>query len=211
MTPVVAHKGHTTEAIRVVGKSGHSSNPAAGVNAIEVMHAVMSELMTVQKMFRERHHDHLFEVPYQTLNFGNIHGGDAANRICACCEMHIDIRPLPGMDLTEMYQFIEHRLASVNQEYPNAVSLHHLHDPIPGYRCATDSAIVKLAETISGRSAEPANYCTEAPFVQALGAQTIVMGPGSIAQAHQPDEFIQLHEIAPAQQQLRDIILRVSA
>jgi len=209
MTPVIAHKGHTTEAIRVVGKSGHSSNPAAGVNAIEVMHAVIGELQDVQKTFQQRYTDSLFQVPYPTLNFGNIHGGDAANRICACCEMHIDIRPLPGMALDEMYQLLEHHLATVNQRYPNAVSLHHLHEPIPGYRCDADSAIVQLAQNISGQAAQPANYCTEAPFVQALGCQTIVMGPGSINQAHQPDEYIELSQITPAQQQLQRIIRQV--
>lgn len=209
MVPVIAHKGHTTEAIRVVGKSGHSSNPAAGVNAIEVMHAVITELKQLQQTFQQRYQDALFAVPYPTLNFGNIQGGDAANRICACCEMHIDIRPLPGMQLNEMYQLLDDRLAQVNQQYPNAVSLHHMHEPIPGYRCDHDSQIVQLAQSISGHAAEPANYCTEAPFVQELGCQTIVMGPGSINQAHQPDEFIQLSEVKPAQHQLEQIIRQV--
>ncbi|MCL5050205.1 MAG: M20/M25/M40 family metallo-hydrolase, partial [Firmicutes bacterium] len=75
--------------------------------------------------------------------------------------------------------------------------------------CPSDSAIVKLAEELTGHSATPANYCTEAPFVQDLGCETIIMGPGSINQAHQPDEFITLAEIAPSQQQLNQIIRRV--
>ncbi|PTB87825.1 acetylornithine deacetylase, partial [Pseudidiomarina aestuarii] len=66
-----------------------------------------------------------------------------------------------------------------------------------------------LVQEITGNAAEPANYCTEAPFVQDLGCETIVMGPGSIAQAHQPDEFIRLDEIAPAQAQLRTIVQQV--
>lgn len=209
MTPVIAHKGHTTEAIRVVGKSGHSSNPAAGVNAIEVMHEVIGELMLLKRQFSERFHDDLFAVPYPTLNLGNIHGGDAANRICACCEMHIDMRPLPGMNLTEMYGVLEQHLAKVQAKYPNAVSLHHLHEPIPGYRCASDAAIVKLAAQLTGRAPEPANYCTEAPFVQDLGCQTIVMGPGNIAQAHQPDEYLELSQIKPALAQLEQLIRQV--
>lgn len=209
MTPVVMHKGHLTESIRVTGKSGHSSNPAAGVNAIEVMHDVITELRELQTHFQKHYHDGHFAVPYPTLNFGNIHGGDAANRICACCEMHIDLRPLPGMKMNELYGLIDSRLATVNAKYPGAVCLEHMHEPIPGYACAADAAIVSLVQEITGNAAEPANYCTEAPFVQDLGCQTIVMGPGSIAQAHQPDEFIQLDEIAPAQAQLRTIVQRV--
>lgn len=211
MTPVVMHKGHLTESIRITGKSGHSSNPGAGVNAIEVMHDVITELRELQRHFQKHYHDAHFAVPYPTLNFGNIHGGDAANRICACCEMHVDLRPLPGMKMDELYGLIDSRLATVNAKYPGAVCLDHLHEPIPGYACAPDAAIVSLVQEITGNAAEPANYCTEAPFVQDLGCQTIVMGPGSIAQAHQPDEYIRLDEIAPAQAQLRTIVQRVCA
>ncbi len=209
MTPVVSHKGHMTEAVRITGKSGHSSDPAAGINAIEIMHDVIGELRKVQQDFRERFHDNTFAVPYPTLNFGAIHGGDAANRICACCELHIDIRPLPGMAISELYDLIDHRLEQVKAQYPGAVCLASMHEPIPGYRCDTDSKVVKIAEEITGNAFEPANYCTEAPFVQDLGCQTIIMGPGNIAQAHQPDEFIQVAEIKPAQAQLQRIIERV--
>ncbi|OZB04976.1 MAG: acetylornithine deacetylase [Idiomarina sp. 34-48-12] len=209
MTPVITHKGHMTEAVRITGKSGHSSNPAAGINAIEIMHDVITELRGIQTEFQQRYHDDAFEVPYPTLNFGAIHGGDAANRICACCELHIDMRPLPGMNISELYGLIDHRLAEVKARYPGAVCLEHMHEPVPGYRCDKDAEIVRLASELTGNAAQPANYCTEAPFVQALGCQTIVMGPGSIAQAHQPDEFIQIDEIAPAQNQLRALIRQV--
>ncbi|WP_417658951.1 acetylornithine deacetylase [Pseudidiomarina sp.] len=209
MTPVVMHKGHLTESIRVTGKSGHSSNPAAGINAIEVMHDVITQLRSVQNDFRKRYHDDSFEVPYPTLNFGAIHGGDAANRICACCELHLDMRPLPGMNIDELYGLIDERLTEVKARYPGAICLQHMHEPIPGYRCDPESEIVQLAQGLTGNPPEPANYCTEAPFVQALGCQTIIMGPGNIAQAHQPDEFIRIDEIAPAQNQLRDLIRSV--
>ncbi|XKG71170.1 acetylornithine deacetylase [Pseudidiomarina marina] len=209
MTPVITHKGHMTEAVRITGKSGHSSNPAAGINAIEIMHDVITELRGIQKEFQERYHDDAFAVPYPTLNFGAIHGGDAANRICACCELHIDMRPLPGMNISELYGLIDHRLAAVKARYPGAVCLEHMHEPVPGYRCDKDAEIVRLASELTGNAAQPANYCTEAPFVQALGCQTIVMGPGNIAQAHQPDEFILIDEIAPAQNQLRALIRQV--
>ncbi|CUA84809.1 acetylornithine deacetylase [Pseudidiomarina woesei] len=206
MTPVTAHKGHLTEAVRVTGKSGHSSNPAGGVNAIEIMHDVITELRTVQQEFQQRFNDATFEVPYPTLNFGAIHGGDAANRICACCELHIDMRPLPGMNIDDMYGIIDERLREVKAKYPGAVCLQHMHEPIPGYRCDNDSDIVQLAHGLTGNAPEVANYCTEAPFVQGLGCQTIIMGPGNIAQAHQPDEYIQIDEIAPAQNQIRNLI-----
>lgn len=206
MAPVIMHKGHLTECVRITGRSGHSSNPAAGLNAIDIMHKVLGELIAAKQEMAERYQQPAFEVPYPTMNFGHIHGGDAANRICACCELHLDMRPLPGMNIDELYGVLNKRLDVLAQEFPGAIKMAAMHAPIPGYACPADSAIVKLAERISGEPAQPANYCTEAPFVQDLGCETIIMGPGSIRQAHQPDEYITLAEIGPSQQQLNSII-----
>lgn len=209
MAPVIMHKGHTTECVRITGRSGHSSNPAAGLNAIDVMHEVIGELQKVRTTLSQNYHDAAFEVPYPTLNFGMIQGGDAANRICACCELHLDTRPLPGMSLDNFYGLLHGALAPLQERLPGVIDIHSMHEPIPGYACPPDSAIVKLAETLTGHPAKSANYCTEAPFVQDLGCETIIMGPGSINQAHQPDEYITLAEIEPSQQQLAELIRRV--
>ena len=96
MTPVFTHKGHMSTAIRVVGRSGHSSDPERGLNAIEVMHKVITKLLILKEQLKNKYSINYFEIPHPTLNLGNIHGGDNANRICGCCEMHIDMRPLPG-------------------------------------------------------------------------------------------------------------------
>ena len=209
MQPVIMHKGHTTECVRITGRSGHSSNPAAGLNAIDVMHDVIAELMQVRSKLASTYQDAAFDIPYPTMNFGFIQGGDAANRICACCELHLDTRPLPGMSLNDFYGILHGALKPLQERLPGVIDVHSLHEPIPGYACPADSAIVKLAEELSGQRAAPANYCTEAPFVQDLGCETIIMGPGSINQAHQPDEYITLAEIEPSQQQLSELIRRV--
>ena len=94
--PIRAHKGHISTAVRVLGQSGHSSDPARGVNAIELMHDAIGRIMTLRDSLKERYHYDAFTVPYPTLNLGSLHGGDASNRICACCELHMDIRPLAG-------------------------------------------------------------------------------------------------------------------
>lgn len=206
MRPVCAHKGHLSEAIRVVGRSGHSSDPSLGINAIEVMHQVVSTLMNVQSELSQKYSNQLFEVPIPTLNFGSIHGGDNPNRICGCCELQIDIRPLPGMAIDDLYDLIATQLGSLRQRSPAQIEWHHLHDPIPGYQQATDVALVKLAEKVSQHSAQAVNYCTEAPFLQQLGCETLVMGPGSISQAHQPNEYLAMDAIAPSQQAIKSLI-----
>lgn len=208
MVPVRMHKGHITNAIRVTGRSGHSSNPEAGLNAIEVMHLVTQELLQLKHDLKEKYHEPAFDVPYPTLNLGYIQGGDAANRICACCELHMDMRPLPAMSLQDLDELLQQRLAPLRQRYPHVIDIRSMHTPIPGYESSAQGPFVQLAEAISQHSAEPANYCTEAPFIHALGCETLVMGPGSIAQAHQPDEFIHLDAIQPALKTLTQIIQR---
>lgn len=206
MAPVRMHKGHLTESITITGRSGHSSNPEAGLNAIEVMHKVTHELLKLKAHLKDHYHEPAFEVPYPTLNLGYIQGGDAANRICGCCELHLDMRPLPDMAPEDLQALLEHHLSELRKKYPNAIDIHSMHLPIPGYATPADGSFVKLVEKFSEQKAIPANYCTEAPFIHHLGCQTLVMGPGSIAQAHQPDEYIELDEIEPALRILKQVI-----
>ena len=207
MVPVFMHKGHMSAAIRVIGKAGHSSDPDAGLNAIEIMHLVTTNLLKLKEQLKNNYSISHFAVPYPTLNLGHIHGGDNANRICGCCELHIDIRPLPGISIPELQALLLNAVQSINERYPNSVEVIDLHDPIPAFTGTTDSSLVKLAEAISGQPAQAVNYCTEAPFIQQLGCQTIVMGPGSIRQAHQPDEFLAVEKIKPTQAMIKELIL----
>lgn len=206
MTPVFTHKGHMSTAIRVVGRSGHSSDPERGLNAIEVMHKVIAKLLLLKEELKNKYSVEHFIIPYPTLNLGHIHGGDNANRICGCCEMHIDMRPLPGLSVQELQMMLLKIAAEINNQYPDAVSVMDMHEPIPAFTGSTDTALVQLAEKISGEQAVAVNYCTEAPFIQQLGCETIVMGPGSINQAHQPDEFLAMEKIKPSQHIISEII-----
>ncbi|MFY8300737.1 acetylornithine deacetylase [Pseudoalteromonas sp. SS15] len=206
MVPVFTHKGHMSTAIRVTGKSGHSSDPARGLNAIEVMHKIIAKLLQLKDTLKNKYSIEHFAIPYPTLNLGHIHGGDNANRICGCCELHLDIRPLPGLSIQELQLLLLEAVKPINDEYPNSVAVIDLHDPIPAFTGTTDSALVKLAEAVSGELAIAVNYCTEAPFLQQLGCETIVMGPGSIEQAHQPDEFLAMEKIKPSQEKITKLI-----
>ncbi|VTP68499.1 Acetylornithine deacetylase [Serratia rubidaea] len=176
LRPVRAHKGHLSNAIRITGQSGHSSDPARGVNAIDLMHESIGHLMELRKTLQERYNNPAFAVPYPTMNFGHINGGDAANRICACCELHLDIRPLPGMTLENINELMHSALAPVSERWPGRLSIDELHPPIPGYECPTDHHLVAVIEQLLGSRTEVVNYCTEAPFVQEV-CPTLVLGP----------------------------------
>ncbi|EGR1835994.1 acetylornithine deacetylase [Vibrio cholerae] len=196
LVPIRAHKGHVANAIRVTGKSGHSSNPALGVNAIEIMYEVLFALMQLRDRLIKEYHHPGFEIPTPTLNLGHIHGGDSPNRICGCCELHYDVRPLPGISLDGLDNLMRDALREVQQKWPGRIELVPLHDPIPGYECAHDHPFIHGISEICQQEAQTVNYCTEAPFLQQI-CPTLVLGPGSIDQAHQPDEFLAFEFIDP--------------
>ncbi|HEI6852955.1 TPA: acetylornithine deacetylase [Yersinia enterocolitica] len=205
LQPVRAHKGHISNAIRITGQSGHSSDPARGVNAIDLMHESITELMKLRTTLQERYNNPAFAIPYPTMNFGHINGGDAANRICACCELHMDIRPLPGLTLSDLDELMTEALAPVSARWPGRLSIDQLHPPIPGYECPTDHHMVGVIEALLGERTAVVNYCTEAPFIQQI-CPTLVLGPGSINQAHQPDEFIDMAFIEPTRELIGQLV-----
>ncbi|EFL81384.1 acetylornithine deacetylase [Actinobacillus pleuropneumoniae] len=210
LKPIRAHKGHVGEAVRITGKSGHSSNPDRGINAIELMHQATGYLMNMRNQLREKYHNDLFKVPYPTMNFGNIHGGDAINRICACCELQFDMRPLPNLPVEDLYAMVNENLKPMLEQYSDLIEIRHLHDGIPGYECEHSAQVVQVVEKLLGEKCDAVNYCTEAPFIQQL-CPTLVLGPGSIEQAHQPDEFLETKFIEPTRELLTKMILHFCA
>ncbi len=197
LVPVRMHKGIMMEAVRVTGQAGHSSDPALGNSALEGMHAVMGDLIAYRKELGVRYHHEFFNIAVPTLNLGCIHGGDSPNRICGKTELHFDLRMTPGEDNATVRAEIEQRMHVLAQQHRLEIDLRSLITPIEPFEQAADSELVQLAETLTGHSAEAVAFATEAPFLQQLGMETIVMGPGSIDRAHQPDEYLELDQIQP--------------
>ena len=208
MRPVRLHKGIGMEAIRLTGRSGHSSDPALGVNALDGMYLVMAELIDWRSELQQRYRNPLFAVDVPTINLGHIHGGDNPNRICAHCELHFDIRPLPGMDLAELRGEIDRRIGARLQDSGLRFERVSLFEGIPAMETPAQSPIIQAAESLTGYAAGAVAFGTEGPYLNALGMQTVIMGPGSIEQAHQPDEFLALEQIEPAKRILRGLIRR---
>lgn len=205
LRPVRAHKGHIGKGLRIIGKTGHSSDPTKGINAIELMHEATGYLMQLRNELKQKYHHADFDIPYPTMNFGAIQGGDAVNRICACCELHFDIRPLPNISLADLDEMLQEKLAPMFAQYGDRLSIRNLHEPTPGYECEHSAQVVQVVEKLLGEKCEVVNYCTEAPFIQQL-CPTLVLGPGSIEQAHQPDEFMSAEFIKPTRELLSKMI-----
>ena len=197
LRPINMHKGIMMESVRITGQAGHSSNPELGNNAMDAMHSVISELMDYRSELKTQYSHSGFSVPTPTLNLGCIHGGDNPNRICGQCELHFDLRFIPGMNMNQLRTGIESRLQKVAKQSQTQIERVSLFDGVEAFASDENSELVTLAEKLSGHGAEAVAFATEAPFFAAAKIDTVVMGAGSIDQAHQPDEFLALDQIDP--------------
>ena len=205
LVPVHMHKGVMMESIHIQGQSGHSSNPALGKNALEAMHEVISELMSFRQMLASEYHNPHFLIDVPTLNLGAIHGGDNPNRICGHCKLEFDVRLMPGMESDAIRERIQQIISGIALKRQVDITLEQLFPGAPAF-ANEHSELADLAATLSGHNPESVAFGTEAPFLQALGMDTIVMGPGSIDLAHQPNEYMALDQVKPAIGILQNLI-----
>lgn len=209
LKPIRMHKGMMMEAIRIHGRSGHSSDPRLGVNALDGMSRVLSALIAFRDELAAQHRNPAFEVETPTLNLGAIRGGDNPNRICGHCETLIDLRPLPGMDIDLLHQRLTERLEETLEAIPGlTLEVVRLFPGLPAFETPKDSPLVRACEDLSGHPAGAVAFGTEGPFFHDLGHDTLILGPGHIAQAHQPDEFLSLEQVPPMLAILEGLIQR---
>lgn len=206
LRPIRMHKGIIMDTIRLTGKAGHSSNPELGINAMDAMHEVMGELKDLRLELSDQYQNAHFAVSSPTLNLGCIHGGDNPNRICGTCELAFDFRALPGMSNDDLRQEIQKRLDPIAAENRVTLEIEHLFPGIAPFEEKADSELVKIAEKLTGHTSQAVNYATEAPFLQDLGLETLVLGPGNIDQAHQVDEYLEISQIEPCVNLIRSMI-----
>ncbi len=209
LRPVRMHKGIFMERIRLHGHAGHSSNPALGNSALEAMHRVIGSILAWRDELQTRYNNPLFAVPVPTLNLGHIHGGDNPNRICADCELQLDLRPLPGMDVHELRDELHRHVTEALADSGIEIHFDALFEGIPAMETAAAAPIVRLAERLTGHTPEAVAFATEAPYLKQLGMDTIILGPGNIEQAHQPDEYLALDRLQPTVDLLRRMIKSV--
>lgn len=197
LRPARLHKGIVMESVRVIGQAGHSSDPKLGRNAIEGMQQVIKLLLDLRSELGVHYSNSAFAVPTPTLNLGCIHGGDNPNRICGQCELQFDLRLLPGMQIESLRQMIGERLYRLSREIGMKIDFQPLFPGLPAFETAADAELVRLLERLTGHASEAVAFGTEAPFLTELGMETVVLGPGEIHCAHQPDEYLALAAIEP--------------
>jgi acetylornithine deacetylase len=220
MRVVAAHKGKVAFRVTVRGREGHSSNPPAGVNAVEYA----AELVAfISKLARQRQaegpFDALYEVPYTTLHVGTIKGGSALNIIPAECVFDFEIRHLPEDNPAELVAAIRDYAARELEPQMQAVDAHSgisltERSSYPGLCTPPDAQVVQFVQGLLGNSAAPGKiaFGTEAGlFSERCGIPTVVCGPGDIAQAHQPDEWLALEQLAACDAFMERLVDRLSS
>lgn len=213
---VVGHKGRRWMRCCVRGKSAHSSIPSQGVNAIEYATRIISHLRSMAQRHRQHEQRHYgYDVPYSTILTTTIEGGLSANTVPAECTFDFEFRHLPWTDPasleTEITAFAQAQIKEdVAEELGECEVTFETHCALPAFGISTaaeegvGSDLSRLLGML-GRGDAPLAYVgfgTEASWFQDAGIPTIVCGPGSIEQAHRPDEYIKLSQIAECEQLL---------
>jgi acetylornithine deacetylase len=206
LKPIRLHKGVMMERIDILGQSGHSSDPNLGHSALEAMQDVMLALRSLRNEWQQRYSSPQFSVPQPTLNFGCIHGGDNPNRICGQCSLEFDLRPLPGMQPEQLRAAIRQKLHPLAEQHQVKIDFAPLFPCVPPFEQDADAELVRLAEQLTGHRATAVAFGTEAPYLQQLGCETLVLGPGDIDCAHQPGEYLEMSRLQPTVRLLQQLI-----
>lgn len=201
MTVVDAHKGPMRWTVHLTGKAAHSSMPHLGANTITYAGRLLGELASIEAELKAARSDARFTPPYTTLQVTQIAGGNASNIVPAACWFGWEIRRLPGFDGMALDQrfrrFAEEQcLAPLRQAAPGSAIDIELVNEVPPFQADAASEVVSLALKLARQNDTYAVcYATEASLFQDGGAPAVVCGPGDIAQAHTPDEYIEIAEL----------------
>ena len=206
-----AHKSVTTFVTRVRGFEIHSANLTRGVSAVHVACKLVCELDRLGEELRTTGDPSgRFDPPFSTIHVGVIHGGTARNIVAKDCEFLWEVRGLPGApasfvrDRLEAYCDGLRRSAFVG--FPDAGIETTMENEVPGLAPQPGSEAETLALRLAKRNATIAvPYATEAGQFQRAGMAAVVCGPGRIDQAHQPDEYIEIAELAACLEFLRGL------
>lgn len=209
LVPITRHKGVMMEALQIEGGAGHASDPDSAPNAIDGLGRVVIALNRWRDQLKTRYPAPEFAVPYPTVNFGHVHGGDNPNRICAHAELHVDLRPVPGIDLELLRSEMEQQAAEALEGTGCRVARRPLFRGIEPFANLGEGLLVPLVERLSGHQANSVSFGTEAGFFAALGMETVVWGPGRISEAHQPNEYIECDQLRRAEVMLEQVVCQL--
>jgi acetylornithine deacetylase len=201
MQPVIAHKGSRRLRCYIHGHEAHSSLTHKGVNAIETAAELIAHLKNIARQKRmSGPFDAAFDPPYTTLQTGRIEGGTAVNIVPRECRFDFEMRHLPQDDpdviVDDLKRFAAGLLPEMQAVAAEAGIEFEETNTVAAMSADEHAEVVQLALTLSGANTTgKVSFATEGGYFQGAGIPTVICGPGSIEQAHKPDEFIALDQV----------------
>lgn len=204
MRIVAGHKGCCEYTTRFTGLEGHCSAPDLGVNAVEYAVRYVGRLLEAAEALKDRAPaDSPFDPPWSTLQVGRMSGGIARNVIAGACEVEWELRPVAPADHEFVHEAIGRHVAEVllpamRRACPDADIVTEVIGEVAGLVPVPQSEAVALVRALTGDNgpAGVVSFGTEAGLYQQLGVSTVICGPGSIAQAHKPDEYVAVEQLS---------------
>jgi acetylornithine deacetylase len=202
MKPIVGHKGKVSALCVVEGKAGHSAHPDRAVNALEIAAELVAFLNAQGRRIRaEGPFDPGFDPPWTSVHTGTFHSGTALNVVPHRAEFVFEYRNIPGQDAWALLEEVRAHAASLlpamRAIHPDAAIHLEARPGLAPMALPRDHALADLVRGLTGSNdAGNVSYGTEGGIFQAAGMAAIVCGPGDIAQAHTPDEWIAESELA---------------
>jgi len=203
MRPFIGHKGIMELSAEITGTAGHASKPAGTVNAIYFAARLIDFInQLAAEIANQGDADSPFDPPYTSVSVGRIEGGEARNIIPASCKFDWEIRPLPTDDphavLARVQEFVDSVLLPEMRAVSSTADIRLLViSDVPGMEARPDSVVAEMVARLwTNERPEVVSFGTDGAYFQQAGMETIVFGPGGMAQMHQPDEFIEETAIA---------------
>lgn len=197
MSMVLGHKGKISFRVSVSGLSCHSAYISNGVNAVEYAAELIAFIRAMNQRVQQQLTDPSYSVPHSTFHVGNIKGGTALNIVPRLCEFEFEIRNLPQQDLDTLVHEIKHYandvlLTDMRSRYPESEIHFEQVSHYPGLHTDPASTVIAYTRAINpiDEIGENVSFGTEAGLFDDIGINCVVCGPGSIEQAHKPDEFV---------------------
>ncbi len=215
MSMVLGHKGKLSYRVTVSGLSCHSAYISNGVNAVEYAAELIAFIRNMNTRVQQELTDQSYSVPHSTFHVGTINGGTALNIVPKQCEFEFEIRNLPLEDLDALVHEIRHYaddvlLVDMKSRYPDSEIRFDETSSYPGLHTDPASTVIGYTRSINpiDNIGDNVSFGTEAGLFDGIGVNCLVCGPGSIDQAHKPDEFVSREQMQTCDQMIENLVQR---
>ncbi len=216
MRVIEGHKGCYEYTTEFTGMEGHGSQPDRGVNAVEYAARYVSRLLDLRERLKDRAPEKSrFDPPWTTVQVGAMSGGTARNVIAGSCAVEWEMRPVRSDDASwvknDLADYVEGvLLPAMRAVSPDCSIVTHTIGEVEGLQVVDESEARDIVCELTGCShADVVPFGTEAGLFQSAGISSIICGPGSIQQAHKPDEFIEIGQLAACLEMLDKLRLKL--